>query len=133
MTTENPTMFVDKFYQMDPAFEDLLPDGTFLKDGMVVLIEDSLSRVEMDRAINDDRGYDMSRARENNRWCTVSHVQFRSHPQIDYESGRSIGLNHLVSFVATYGDGTKTKRTYNVSYSWIVKKDSIPQTDTTEE
>ena len=113
-------IFVDKFYQMDPQFEDLLPTGYELKDGMMVLIEESLIRETTQKY--GEAGYEMyqlDRLRENNRWCTVSHIDIDTY--YDEGSKRSI-----VTFIATYPDGTKRKRRYSTSYAWIVKLDTIP-------
>ena len=117
------SLFVDKFYEMDPQFEDLLPDGTYLQDGMVVLVEDSFIRADP----SNDNKYEIERARETNRWATVSHIKVMKRWEHD-DMGRVLGESSpLVSFVATYGDGTKKKRSYDASYAWIVKLDSMPK------
>ena len=36
-------MYVDRFYEMDPEFDDLI-FGSDLREGMVVLLEDSMFR-----------------------------------------------------------------------------------------
>jgi len=108
----NGNRFVSKFFQMDPKTEDLLSNGSMLKEGMVVMIEDDFGRVDVERDTKVER-YDLARALENNRWCTVSEIE--THSQ-NYD---------IISFVATYEDGTKKKRTFNKSYAWYVKLDSI--------
>lgn len=116
------SLFVDKYYDMDPQFEDLLPDGTYLQDGMVVLLEDSMLRADPSRAENV---HEIERAKEANRWATVSHVKVTKR-WAHNEHGDALGeTSPLVSFVATYGDGTKKKRSYDASYAWIVKLDSM--------
>ena len=109
------SMFVDKFYEMDPQFEDLLPDGSYLKEGMVVLLEDSMFRADSERV--EANPYEAEKMREANRWCRVTHL----------EIGNRYDPNPLIKFIAVYGDGVKKKRVYNVSFAWIVKIDSIPQ------
>jgi hypothetical protein len=128
MTTQ--TMFVDKFYVMDPEFDDLLNTGAELKDGMIVLIEESMSKTNLEFLNVVDSAsyqYDYNRALENNRWCTVSQVSIRR--RYDYDQyGAVIGESSpLISFIAIYADGTKRKRTYDSSYAWFVKKDTIPE------
>lgn len=103
--------FVPKFYHMNPQTEDLLFDGTELKDGMVVLIEHSDLRGDLDTiSIHPSH---LERALKWNRWTTVSAVVF------DEEKDQ-------VLFIATYEDGTKRKFIADADYAWFVKKDSIP-------
>lgn len=120
------TVFVDKFYEMDPQFEDLIPEGTQLRDGMIVLLEDSTLRSDPDALLSK---YDEERMREVNRWCTVSELTVRRRFDRN-EMGDVIDeASPLISFIAIYADGTKKKRTYDASYAWIVKLESISQTD----
>lgn len=79
-------------YVMDPATVDLLPDGTYLREGMVVL--------------SDWSRWDG----KTNRWARVTHLR---------------RPGHLVSFIAVYADGTKTKRSYASDYAWFVRLDSV--------
>jgi hypothetical protein len=101
--------FTPKFYTMDPQTEILIPDGEFLRDGMKVLVESSTPRVDVSKPMRD---WEMERALENNQWCTVSYVK------VDH-------YNNVVHFVGTYEDGTQKKRSYAISYAWLVKKDSV--------
>lgn len=117
------SLFVEKFYEMDPQFEDLLPNGTHLKDGMVVLLEDSLHRADPSR-INENP-YEAEKARAVNRWATVSHVEVIQRWERNDHGEVIGGYSPLVTFVATYGDGTKKKRSYDASFAWIVKLDSL--------
>jgi len=107
------SVFVDRFYEMDPEFEDLL-SGRDLKDGMVVLIEDYMLRGDPEHLGSDNR-YEQARIRETNRWCTVTNVRL------------TYGQYPCVTFFAVYADGTKRKRMYAQEYAWIVKLDSIPE------
>lgn len=106
MTSDATSVYVSRFYEMDPQFEDVI-FGADLRDGMVVLLEDHLLRGELDRM---DEKYEMARVREANRWCTVTRLT-RSGP--------------LVRFIGLYGDDTKLVRSYHADYAWIVKKDSL--------
>lgn len=116
--------FVSKYYEMDPETDDLLFDGTKLKNEMRVLIaspslrHETVQRVMTDRALYDLRG--------DNRWCFVSEIEVT--PRQSYQN------EGTVSFVALYDDGTKRKRVFSLSHAWIVKKDSIPAdlTETSE-
>ena len=115
------SLFVSKFYEMDPQFEDLLANGKDLKDGMIILLEDSMFRGDPDST----SPYEQEKVREINRWCTVSQVNIQRRFDTD-ELGRVIQeASPLVSFVATYGDGVKKKRSYDSSYAWIVKLESM--------
>lgn len=105
------TIFVDQFYEMDPQFEDLLPDGTYLRDGMIILTDTASLR----RHIYDNMcPHDLYHARITNRWATVSNVQL---------------CDDRVMFVAIYADGVKKKRIYSVEHGWIVKIDSLSTED----
>lgn len=106
---------VQKYFEMDPKTEDLLFDGTHLRNGMTVLIEDPEEKQDFDsaNASRTDpaaRGI-MWRARKLNRWCTVSNLLVEG---------------DFALFVGIYEDGGKMKRMHEVDSSWFVKKDSIP-------
>lgn len=109
-------MFVSNHFFMDPQTDDLLGSGRALKNGMVVLVEDNMQRVDVSRSNLD--GYTNERMIENNRWCEVSELEITSVRRGDGDD--------LVRFVAIYADGIKRKRTYSVHYAWFVKLDSIP-------
>lgn len=100
--------FVDKYYVMDPASEEILFDGTGLVDGMIVLIERTESREEIRDKMSPGQ---TDNARWNNRWAKISRVEVR-------------GEN--VSFIATYEDHTVKKRVHNVHFPWLVKLYSLP-------
>jgi hypothetical protein len=111
-------IYVDRFYEMDPEFDDLI-FGTELRDGMVVLIEDSLLRGDPERAFRGDtplgEKYEIARCREANRWCTVTRLSLA--PRAGYEP--------LVRFIGEYADGTKAIRQYSSDYAWLVKRASL--------
>lgn len=109
--TTIPSEIVSKFYETDPQTDDLLPDGEHLKDGMVVLIESRMLREYVSNSDEVVRPYRQDRIKENNRWAAVSHLVYHG---------------DIVSFIATYADGTKRKRTYACGYAWVVKLDSVP-------
>lgn len=107
--TESGTnsVYVDRFYEMSPEFEDIIY-GSELADGQIVLLEDTLLRGDPERAFFDSASrYELARVREVNRWCTVTRLQRHG---------------DLVTFIAEYADGTKMVRTYHGGYAWLVKK-----------
>lgn len=101
---------VDQFYEMDPNEDDILADGTMLRSGMVVLIEDSSLREDISdwASLNIE---EVARARRANRWCKVSEPRVES---------------RTLRFIGTYGDGVKVTRIYGTENAWLVKKDSFP-------
>lgn len=103
--------FVEQFYEMNPDTEDILFDGTELRDGMVVLIENDSSRENLG-TVSLSGGAMLTKALVNNRWCTVSNIRIE---------------NSLVYFIAEYENGIKKKRWTSDTYAWYVKKDSIPK------
>jgi hypothetical protein len=106
--------FVDKYYEMDPKTEDLLFDGTYISEGMVVLIQSpSYKETLIETSVSNGKYDEIWRAKKYNRWCTVSDVKSN-------ERG-------IVSFIGVYEDGTKRKHCHDVFDAWIVKKDSIPE------
>lgn len=104
---ETTEKYVPKFYQMDPETEDVFPNGSFLSNGMKVLLEDPAKRTKVDGDLED---WQEARALEDNRWCVVE---------------RLVVLGTQVTFVGVYEDGTKRTRRLEMSNSWIVKIDSI--------
>jgi len=111
------SQFVPMHYQMDPTTDDLLANGRLLRNGMVVLVEDSIIRQDVRRLdVEEVSPYDLERALEANRWATVTEIEFR--------------YDDLVKFVAVYEDGSKKIRRYNVSYGWLVKLDSLVPSET---
>jgi hypothetical protein len=108
--------FVPKFYRMNPETDDLVM-GSDLKDGMVVLIESSNFRLRHDEPMVD---WEMDRALENNRWCTVTNLKFSN----AFDAP-------IATFIGVYEDGTKYKRSYGTGYAWYVKKNivSIEETE----
>lgn len=97
--------FVDKYYEMDPDKEDLLFDGTELKEGMTVLVGEPDLRVLV-REGEELSPHDAEMARRYNRWFKVDRV----------ESGGT-----YTTFVALYADGTKKKMMVPTVMSWIIK------------
>lgn len=101
------SLYVDQHYVAQSEFEDIL-FGEDLRDGMIVLIEDSLMRADLGHLSSH---YDRARAEECNRWCEVSRLRFVANPQ-----------SPMVRFVGQYPDGTMRVRTYGASHAWIVKR-----------
>jgi hypothetical protein len=98
--------FVPRYYQMDPLSEDLLWDGSELKDGYQVLVGDAEFRVDI---VDDVPANVYDQAMVRNRWCTISRLFY--------------GPDH-VTFMAVYEDGSKRKVTFAGSIPWLVKLNS---------
>lgn len=106
---------VSRFSKMDPEEDAILFDGTDLRPGMIVLIDHHNLREELKVVpVGTEAEFKLLR---NNRWCLVSD------PRV--ADGR-------VSFIATYWDGTATKRDYDVKYAWRVKKETMQPSWRTE-
>lgn len=105
MTDHN---FVERYYQMNPETEDMLPNGGAIRNGMIVLIADPDQRVIVKEAFLD---WELDRALVRNRWAKVSHV---------------MRDNSSVVFIAEYEDGTKKQRMVSFRSAWLVKKASMP-------
>lgn len=121
----NETIYVSKFYEMNPEDDELLPSGVDLRDGMIVLLEDTLVRGNWETG-RELGPYEIERVKECNRWCEVSHITIRRRFEHDEMGAVIAESSPLVSFVATYPDGTKKKRNYDAAYAWLVKRISIP-------
>lgn len=121
---EAQSMYVSKHYVMDPVLDEMLFDGTELKVGMIVLIGDSHARQDpyylSEPGTDQAKDYLIDALSTVNRWCEVTQVRANDAP----------GFGQVVSFMGLYSDGTLRKRTYAIEYPWIVRKDSIPTTDT---
>ena len=114
-----PAEFVESNFSMNPETDDLI-FGEVLKDGMVVLLEDTLMRASPARKRRLEEGtakgeglgwyeQDERRLNETSRWCRIERLRLMS------------GNSEMVTFVGVYSDGTKRIRTYNKSYGWFVK------------
>lgn len=103
------TQFVDKYYEMDPATEALLPNGRSLKPGMCVLIDRHSARADVAKLKEPERSnYNeiFYLARERNRWCLVAEVEI---------------IEDYVHFTATYDDGVSRRRSVPLVAGWLVK------------
>lgn len=114
------TSFVNKFYELDPETEDLVPYGDLLMDGMVVLIESPMERARIELTMTENTVRD---ARVNNQWCKVTDARI-------FPVGEH---GEEVRFVGIYPDGSKFQRAMNTSRAWYVKIDSIPEPDVPED
>jgi hypothetical protein len=110
MTDEYTEDFVDQFYDMDPLIEDVLFDGRFVQNGMVILPENPMNRQDLKHMDPGSR----NRALLDNRWCRATQVSI---------------TGEFLEFIAVYEDGTKRKRTVPVERAWLVKYDSVPEFD----
>jgi hypothetical protein len=99
-----------KYYRMNPKFEEVLPSGSHLSNGMTVLIENPDNRTTIND-FDDLSDWLKDRALESNRWCTISNLH-------EVNGGTSI------RFVATYEDGCQRIRTLAASHAWIVKRNT---------
>lgn len=115
ITAHNVLKFVPKYYRMNPKTDELIRNGSGLKNGMRVLIESPNAKVDTDEDLNT---WEEDRALENNRWCIVEALQ------VDATG---------VSFTGVYDDGTKRSRRWSLSHAWLVRKDSIPGENTKTE
>jgi hypothetical protein len=104
-------MFVPKYYEMDPVIEDLLFDGSYLLDGMIVLVGDPRFRVDLTEEMTPDHA---EAAKRFNRWCSVTNL---------------IVGHEYIAFLATYEDGTKRKVVLDRRWPWLVKLNSLPPRD----
>lgn len=103
--------FVPQYFEMDPASDDLLFDGTKLRNNMVVLVEEDNFRYSLEKfaagALNE---LDRAQMLRYQRWAMVSDVV--------------INMQN-VSFIATYNDGSKRKINITTECGWYVKKESM--------
>lgn len=106
-------MFIDRFYKMDPSLEDLLFDGTFLRDGMTVTIGDSCLRMDLSSQDMNDPYY-MDQVEIMNSWFTISYV---------------VVHGSYVSFMAMYENGCKRKLTFPTRHPWLMKLRSTYKDD----
>lgn len=103
--------FVPKYYMMNAETDELLPNASYLANGMKVLIENPDVRAsEKDM----QRDWGMQRALENNRWCTVTHLEF-------------MDQKNMIRFIGVYEDGSKIVRVFGSDRSWLVKIDSVSE------
>lgn len=105
------TLCVRKYHRMNPERDDVVL-GCDLVSGMVVLIEDPDSRMELglDVVLAESESRD-DKILTRNRWCRV-------------ESCRS--NREYVTFVGVYADKTKHTRHYPIEDGWIVAKETMP-------
>lgn len=115
METPDTQNYVGKYYAVNRETETLLFDGTYLKDGMVVILASPSHRVTVLTGVtySEAERYELNKV---SRWCTISNVR-------NQESVRGVPQ---IAFIATYEDGFQIKRSQAVSHAWIVKNDSIP-------
>ena len=100
-------MYLDKYYEMDPNTDDLLFDGTLLRNDMIVVVGDEQFRGDTTAEMTPSNA---ERIKMFNRWCMVSNLVV----------GRE-----QIAFIATYDDGTKRKIVCDVRWPWLVKLNSI--------
>lgn len=117
--TEHTPVLMPPNYIMDPTLDDLLFDGTRLRNGMEVLIENPHVRTPLPKDLREITPEEMHRYKHN-RWAIVADLAYRSY--YDNRNQRVV----LVEFVGTFDDGTKAKFSVGVTNSWYVKVASIP-------
>jgi hypothetical protein len=92
-------------YDMNPDTDDLLFDGTELRNGMIVLPESKAQRAQRYGSHAD-------------RWCRAERITIRP------STINGVPVKFL-EFIGIYADGYKAKFSLGTVNSWIVKKDSI--------
>jgi len=108
-----PKQPIPIYYKFDPETE-ILVDGDKLAPGMIVALWHSSWRGDPDDIDPGGSQSEMTRTLQLAWWCRVENL----YPQR--------GSDYLISFTGVYADGSMAPRTSNVSYTWIVKKASIP-------
>jgi hypothetical protein len=104
--------FVEKNF-VPPRQDEIMVDGSNLKNGMRVLIADPESRVELHYLVDESPSpMTVFTARKYNRWCTVSNV-------------RRTGSK--VSFTGTYNDGAMYRHSTPHESVWYVTRDSMTE------
>lgn len=104
------TIFVGKYYAINPRSERVLPDGRSLKKDMIVLVDAIDLRENTCRELNSRQ---FKKASEMNRWCKIVEIL-----RVD---------EFWISFRARYADNTEIVRKIDVGFPWIVKIDSIQE------
>lgn len=115
------TVFEQKYFVMDPDTDTMIPNGWCLEEGMVVLADSHVFRVELtDSKFQDDHDpHSRLKVLKYNRWCMVTNLETYTH---------SDGTEHT-SFIGVYGDGDQRSWDLSMRAAWYVKKDSIPEID----
>lgn len=125
----------DYAHVMDPSTEDLIY-GIDLQEGMVVLVEkhnnfDKPSDLEREERYDGEHDRLRKSLNEEARWCTVTKLRQDRRWETTEEdygfSNKSREIAPLTRFIGVYEDGTKVTRTYDSTYGWFVKLDSIPK------
>lgn len=91
----------------------LLVTGDKLKEGMIVLLEDSLHRRDLPENGRELSSYEQESLDESSRWAVVT----------DLRTSANGPDSRIVKFTAIYADGTMRDRTYNVSFKWSVLRE----------
>lgn len=110
---DTQSVFEDRFYRMDPEVDEVLFDGTYIRNGMVILIEDPDNRSTFDVSEIPGNPIVENDLRLKNRWCTVEKIKITHDGEV-------------VQFVGVYADGERRKRMYQTVVGWLAKKNSIP-------
>ena len=98
---------VDADFKMDPETEELIPNGTMLKEGMEIISYHRDLLVDI-RSINSEKHEEeFVELLVNNRWCTIEKLKIEGDE---------------VKFVAIYADGPRILRQVHIGYPWIAKK-----------
>lgn len=99
---------IGKYDRLSPETEDLLFDGTELRNGMKVTFADPSWRKDLDQDPSEGM---LHMILQRNRWFTVTHVVARP--------------NYL-AYIAEYEDGHKERHEWEAHPSFWVKKDTVP-------
>lgn len=104
-----PAQLISIDYLLDPTTEDIAFSGDELKEGMIVLIENVLSRYYTGTPLENLSTGDRHRHLTSSRWCKIERLD---------TSGQ------FTRFIGVYADGSKCVRSYPKSCAWIVKLNS---------
>lgn len=110
-----PLAFVEQNYEMNPETEELLKDGSYLRDGMIILDAQPNRRASTTR---DEEGeipnWIRERILERNRWFVISDVD------ISTKYG-------TVQFTSTFADGRRRRSERPLNIAWLVKSKTAPK------
>lgn len=99
--------FVDQYFEMDPAEDDIIPNGYMLRVQMRVLVEDDSLRTDADFF---HFGNYRKRILKYNRWFRVENLTYD---------------NELIHVIGLHDDGMLFPYSHPITDSWYVKTNSI--------
>jgi hypothetical protein len=146
MTTAITTDYVPKDYIMDPEAEVLIPHGTGLRNGMIVLTANPDLRTLLPMIEQHDKHWRprILQKHTKSKLPEGTPKRYRTYPE-DYvgadmeavrealkwnrwctishiETRQYVQMNDYVVFVGTYGDDSQFKLSADVDNPWFMKK-----------